>query len=258
MAVSAEGVPELGDAFGLMLRACWDAGQRLGAAFEVIERSDGLISVGDAARYFAGLEDWPAQEKAVLEAVSGTVLDVGCGAGRHAAVLEAGGHDVVGIDPSPGAVAVARERGVTAREGSVEAIPAGLDGFSSILLLGNNLGLLASAERAASVLAELARVAAPGARIFGSGRDPYTTADEEHTRYQRENRDAGRWPGQARIRIRQGRVATAFYDYLFCSESELAALVAPSAWSLSEVRHDGAGNYLAVLELRAGFDDGLC
>ena len=248
--MSAEEGPELGDAFGQMLRDCQDAGRQPGMAFEVIERSDGLISVGDAARYFAGFDDWPEHEQTVLEAVSGRVLDVGCGAGRHAAVLTAAGHDVVGVDASPGAVAVARERGVPAWEGSADAIPDGLGEFSSILMLGHNLGLLANPQHARAVLDELARVAEPGARLFGSGRDPYLTADDEHARYHRDNRAAGRWPGQARIRIRQGRVVTPFFDYLFCSEPELAALVAPSAWSLTDVTHDATGNYLAILERR--------
>ncbi len=246
--MSAEDGPERGDAFGQMLRGCQDAGQQPGMAFEVIERSDGLISVGDAARYFASLEDWPEIEKTVLQAVSGRVLDVGCGAGRHATVLTAAGYDVVGVDSSPGAVAVARERGVPAREGSADAIPDDLGGFSSILMLGHNLGLLANPQHARLVLDELARVAEPGARLFGSGRDPYLTADEEHTRYHHQNRAAGRLPGQARIRIRQGRAATPFFDYLFCSESELATLVTASAWSLRDVNHDGTGNYLATLE----------
>lgn len=64
--MSAEDGPELGDAFGQMLREYQDAGQQSGMVFEVIERSDGLISVGDAARYFAGLDDWPEHEKTVL------------------------------------------------------------------------------------------------------------------------------------------------------------------------------------------------
>ncbi len=46
--------PELGDAFGQILMRWWRAGGLVGQAFEVIERDDGLIGVGDAARYFTG------------------------------------------------------------------------------------------------------------------------------------------------------------------------------------------------------------
>ncbi len=131
--------PEIGDAFGEMLRRCHAAGRRPGAAFEVIERSDGLISVGDAARYFADVDAWPEYEQHVLTELSGTVLDVGCGAGRHAAVLTAAGWDVLGVDQSSGAVDVACDRGAKAVVGTATALPHGIGRFSSILLLGTIL-----------------------------------------------------------------------------------------------------------------------
>jgi SAM-dependent methyltransferase len=56
------------------------------------------------------------------------VLDLGCGTGRFASALrERHGCTVVGVDPSPGMLAIARERdaGVTWLEGRAEAIPLG-------------------------------------------------------------------------------------------------------------------------------------
>ena len=47
------------------------------------------------------------------------VLDLGCGTGVDAALLTAAGHRVVGIDGSPGMVALARAGGVDARLGDV-------------------------------------------------------------------------------------------------------------------------------------------
>jgi len=53
-------------------------------------------------------------------------LAYGCGAGRHAVPLQARGFDVVGIDPSPGALAVCQARGIDARAGTALDLPAGL------------------------------------------------------------------------------------------------------------------------------------
>ena len=56
------------------------------------------------------------------------VLDLGCGTGRFAAALaQRHGCSVVGVDPSPGMLAVARERdaAVTWLEGRAESIPLG-------------------------------------------------------------------------------------------------------------------------------------
>jgi len=51
------------------------------------------------------------------------VLEVGCGPGDFAARLQAGGLDVVAVDQSEQMVALARERGVDARVGDVQALP---------------------------------------------------------------------------------------------------------------------------------------
>lgn len=242
--------PEFGDAFGAALRQCYDAGQRAGAAFEVIERSDGLISVGDAVKYFAGFEDWPDYEQEALTEVRGRVLDVGCGAGRHAAVIANAGHEVIGIDTSPQAVGVAQARDVHAVRGEATAFPRQIGKFSTILLLGHNLGLLGGPHQAATVLTELAQISEPGAQILASGRNPYTTAEAVHRRYHEQNRQHGRMPGQARIRIRHDRSATPYFDYLFCSELELAELTASSSWHLAEIRPAAYGDYLAFLQLQ--------
>ncbi|SEF10427.1 Methyltransferase domain-containing protein [Jiangella alba] len=230
-----------GDAFGRVLERCHAAAGRPGVAFAVVERDDGHIGVHDAAAYFSGRDEWPEPERRVCAGLAGRVLDVGCGAGRHAAVLAADGLDVVGVDTSPGAVAVARARGVDARAGSATALPGGVGTFDAVLLLGNNVGLLGSAATAPVVLAELARVTAPGGRLLLSGLDPFDTDDPEHLDYHGWNRERGRLPGQCRIRLRDGRLATEWFDYLFLSEPELRAVVDPSPWRATRWEREGHG-----------------
>lgn len=239
-----------GDAFGRVLERCHAAGGRPGVAYAVVERDDGHIGVHDAAAYFAGRDDWPEPERRICAGLDGRVLDVGCGAGRHAAVLAADGLDVVGVDTSPGAVAVARARGVDARAGSATALPGGLGTFDAVLLLGNNVGLLGSAATAPEVLAELARVTAPGGRLLLSGLDPFDTDDREHLDYHRWNRERGRLPGQCRIRLRDGRLATEWFDYLFLSEPELRAFVDPSPWRLTRWEREGHGYAVELIRPR--------
>ncbi|MFE9243535.1 class I SAM-dependent methyltransferase [Nocardiopsis sp. NPDC006938] len=240
--------PRVGDAFGETLRRCWEARAAPGSAFEIIERDDGVIHAADASRYFTPSARLPPLDREALELARGSVLDVGVGAGRHALALHERGRTVVGIDPSPGAVEVARLRGVDARHGSIARPPTGLGRFDTLLLLGNNLGLLQDAERAPAVLAHLAALAAPGAVLLGTGMDPGTT-NAEHLAYQQRNRAAGHLPGRIRMRNRQGALATEWFDYLFASVDELAELVRPSPWRLVSVRRD-RHKYLAVLGSR--------
>ena len=247
-----ESVPELvtGDAFGEVLRACHAAGARPGVVFQIVERDDGHIAASDASLYFAPIEDWPELERRACGEITGRILDVGCGAGRHASVLIAAGAEVVGLDSSLGAVAVAQARGVDARLGSASAIPAGIDTMDTILLFGTGIGLLGNTHQAPVVLAELARVAAPGARLLGSGYDPYLTTNPIHLAYHEHNRRHGRMPGRLRLRVRHERLASEWFDYLLPSPAELTDLLRESPWRLDETRHDDHGGYLAVMHLR--------
>ncbi|MBB5858189.1 class I SAM-dependent methyltransferase [Amycolatopsis umgeniensis] len=242
--------PAVGDAFGGVLRACHEAGARTGAVFQIVERDDGHIAASDAAVYFAPVEDWPELERKACEEITGRALDVGCGAGRHASVLIAAGVEVIGLDSSPGAVAVARARGVDARLGSASVVPAGISAMDTVVLFGNGIGLLGCPRQAPVVLAELARVAAPGARLLGSGHDPCVTTDPIHLAYHDHNRRRGRMPGHLRLRVRHEHLASEWFDYLLPSETELAELVRGSPWRLVEIRQDGRGGYLAVMQLR--------
>jgi SAM-dependent methyltransferase len=238
------------DPFGEAMMECWAAGGAPGAAIDVVERDDGYVTALDAARYLAGPGEWPRADRRACEQTTGRVLDVGCGAGRHAAVLSAEGFEVVGTDTSPGAVAVARKRGVDAHLGSAAEPPAGLGSFDTFLLLGTNLALLESRAQAPIVLHSLANLAAPGARILGTCQDPHHTTETEHRKYNDLNLRRGRLPGQLRLRTRYRFAISDWFDYLLMSPQELSDLLVGTPWSLTDTEYAEAGTYFARLDLR--------
>jgi SAM-dependent methyltransferase len=77
----------------------------------------------------------------VLAGIEGPVLDIGCGPGRIVAGLALRGVVALGVDPAPGAVALARARGCPVLQRSVfEPLPA--EGrWASVLLFDGNLGI---------------------------------------------------------------------------------------------------------------------
>ena len=80
---------------------------------EIVERDDGYIDVSPwPIVYFNEYKKWPKQDKIAIKYVKGKVLDVGCGAARHSLYLQGKGHDVLGIDNSPLAIKVCKERGL--------------------------------------------------------------------------------------------------------------------------------------------------
>lgn len=218
-------------------------------AVELVERDDGMIAVSvGAAHYFRGPDQWGTLDRTVLATARGRVLDAGCGAGRFALALQERGHDVVAIDVSPLAIEVCRRRGIRdARLLPLSRIEPGDGPFDTVLLVGHNLGLLASERNARRVLRRLFRATAPGARIIGDGLDPYQTTDPLHLTYHARNREHGRMGGQIRMRVRYKAWKTPWFDYLFTSIDELKELIAGTGWHLADVTTDGP-SYLAILE----------
>lgn len=164
----------------------------------------------------------------------------------HAIPLSQAGHEVVGVDTSRGAVEVACARGVRTVQGSISDIPASVGMFSTILLAGNNLGLLGEPVGAKRVLNQLADVATPRARLIGSGLDPYTSENPTHLAYHAWNRERGRPAGLIRMRVRDAAVATDWFDYSFYAVEELADIVSGTRWMLHSVQRQ-EGSYCVRL-----------
>jgi SAM-dependent methyltransferase len=217
-------------------------------AVEVVERDDGCVFTGDARYYLAPFRKWWAQERRAMRFVRGRVLDLGCGAGRVSLHLQNRGLEVVGVDVSPLAVKVALERGAAdARVGTAATAFEEGDLFDTILLLGNNLGLLGGESQGRRLLRRLSRLATDEGRILAGSYDPYDGASELARQYQARNRERGKMGGVERIRVRYGRYATPWYDVLFASRDELTRLAAETSWRVARFIDDGPG-YVAVLE----------
>ena len=228
----------MADAFGQMLLD--------GTGPEIIERDDGFLN---AARmvYFAPVSQWPAVERRALRWVRGRVLDAGVGAGRAALELQRRGRSVVGIDVSPGAVEVARARGVSdVRLLAFEEIDDSVGQFDTIVMFGNNFGLFGSPSKAQRLLRRLRPLAH---RIVAGSNDPYATEDPAHLAYQEHNRKRGRMPGQLRLRVRYRDITGPWFDYLIVSPDEMASIVEGTQWRIRRVlQQTGSGYYVAVLE----------
>jgi SAM-dependent methyltransferase len=233
------------DAFGRALRDELH-GQRVIA---MLERDDGYVDPDPARTYLLPPRAWSPHQRAVLREVRGRVLDAGCGAGRHAVVLQARGHDVLGIDVSPLAIRTARERGLRrARAVALADFRAPPASFDTIMMFGNNFGLFANARRARLLLRRFHRMTSARGRILAESNDVYATRDPLHRRYQARNRARGRMSGQIRLRYRYRDLATPWFDYLMVSPRELRAILRGTGWSIRRLFPSKSPSYLALLE----------
>ena len=218
--------------------------------YEIIERDDGFFSISTGPKlYFLEYEEWPASEQEAMKYVRGKVLDVGCGAGRHSLYLQGQGFDVVGIDNSPLAIEVCKERGLqSARNLSVTQFTRQIGVFDTILMLGNNFALVGNPKRAKWLLRRFHKMTSESGRIIAQTRDPYETELPEHLEYHAQNMGKGKMSGEARIRVRYKKYVTPWIDFLMVSQEEMGTVLESTSWGVKDLIDGEQGIYVAILE----------
>jgi SAM-dependent methyltransferase len=240
-----------------MSRENWDAfGQAMydyyhgRGGYEIIERDDGLFSPSPGPQvYFAEFEQWPESEQQAIQYARGRVLDIGCGAGRHALYLQGKGLDVTGVDISPGAIQTSQERGLRqAFVCPVLKVSRKLGVFDTLVMLGNNFALLGTPRRARWLLRRFHHMTSEQGRILAGTRDPYQTDLPEHLDYHARNRQNGRMAGEARVRARYKRMVTPWIDFLMLSPQEMEQILQGTGWQARCFLNEDQANYVAILE----------
>jgi SAM-dependent methyltransferase len=214
------------DAFGQMVLDCHrdDLAER-----PRYRRDDGDLAEAHLTGYFEPPSAWQPLEQRLLSGVVGRVLDAGCGVGRHALALQARGHEVLAVDRSPGAVSVARDRGVT--HGVVGDLrrPPG-DGFGTVVAFGKQLALGSSLTDLRKTLTELAAVTRPGGRLVADLDTPDRVDPETGAAH------AVR-PGVAyrTFRVEYDGLAGPWTDLLLVTPPEFRAAVSETPWTVDRV-----------------------
>ena len=217
--------------------------------YEIIEREDGFIDLSSGpVMYFQTYDDWSNHNKQAMEFVSGRVLDIGCGAGRFSLYLQGKGHPVLGIDNSPKAVEVCLLRGLKEVKGiPITRISASLGKFDTILMLGNNFGLMSNPTRAKWLLRRFRQITNENAVIIAESNDIYQTTEPLHLEYHAYNRQRGRLSGQIRLRVRHKKRATPWFDYLMVSKLEMEDILDGTGWQVKEFIDSDTSSYIAII-----------
>jgi len=101
---------------------------------------------------------------------AGSILELGCGAGRVLAAVRQGGAQVTGVDAHPGMCALAQARvpGVEVLVGDMRSLALGRQ-FDRVLLVYNSLYCVQDDAEAVQVLQVARRHLAPGGRVVFDG-----------------------------------------------------------------------------------------
>lgn len=235
------------DAYGQEIWACYEGRE----VHEIVERDDGYIDASPQGPkiYFSNYENWSPHQKKAMNYVKGRVLDIGCGAGRHSLHLQKKSHDVLGIDNSPLAIKICKLRGLKkAKIMSINDANFDPNSFDTIIMMGNNFGLLANLKKARKLLRRFHRMTSENARIIADTRDPYKTDNPFHHEYHKSNKEKGRMGGQVKIRIRFQKYVSRWFDYLMVSKEEMKELLKGTGWKVKEFIDSKDAQYIAIIE----------
>lgn len=233
------------DLFGLALRDYVEG--RYGSLF--IERDDGYIKEMDLSLYFKSHKDWPSYEREAISHVRGRVLDIGCGAGRHALYLQKKRHEVIALDLSYKVAKIARDRGCS----NVLVMDARLLGFrpntfDTILLMGNNFGLAGDERGTVKLLRQIYSIGRERAIIVTTCRDPKETGNPAHLAYHERNRRNGLPIGQLRLRFKYRGMIGPWFKLLILTPKEMEDLCNRVSWKVVRIWKGSDGMYSAVIQ----------
>jgi len=228
-------VPNMADIFGKIM---YDAWKQKNSDYD-LERDDGYINLTNGTQYIEPYADWWVSEQLATSKFQGPLLDIGCGAGRIAKYCQEKNIEYTGIDISPKAIQVCKERGFAdVHTVSVENLDLGRKDFKTIIMFGNNFGLLGTIEAVVEMLKNFHRISAPDAIILAGSRDPLATNEQIHLDLHERNRIAGKPPGFLTLRLRYKEEVTEWWNLLLTSPELMAEIAEEANWKLEKTFGD--------------------
>ncbi|PYB68835.1 SAM-dependent methyltransferase [Thermoplasma sp. Kam2015] len=205
-------------------------------SYEMVETRSGKIDVTSISYYFRSFDQWPGMEKDAIKHATGKIIDVGAGAGRHSLYLQNLGFDVIAMDISPLAVKVMKNRGVrNVVLGGIEDIHGPWD---TLILLGNNFGLLRTVLEAKGFLRKFYQQSSDDARIIAETTDPYASGFTSAEGYS----------GELEIRVIYDRYRTDWFRYLLVDKAKLMDIIEDTGWHVDKLYEmSGVDVYCFVL-----------
>jgi SAM-dependent methyltransferase len=213
-----------------------------------IERDDGRLDSLQVLDYIAPLLEWDEPERLGIQHVKGKVLDIGCGAGRVSLYLQNLGHKVVGIDAAPSAIEASKMRGLKeAYTMSASNLDFPESTFDSVILYGNNFGILGEDAKILNMLKMLWRITAPDGIIIAGSADVEKTDVKSHLEYHKWNLARGRPKGQIRLRISYKGLVDDWIELRFANPQEMRSLAERTGWQVSRIYQRDVPAYVGIL-----------
>jgi SAM-dependent methyltransferase len=201
----------------------------------IIERDDGFIRHTSGYNYIKPYEEWPEAEQKALMNIEGPLLDVGCGLARVGDYVQQKGIDYYGVDLSPLAVELCHRRGFeNVYMMSADSIKLDRSDFKTVVLFGNNFGLMGTPEGVIKMLKGFHNITSEDAVVLAGSRDPADTDNEMHLAYHAKNKAEGKPIGQVKLRNRFQDEVDDWWYLLMCGKELMSELAEKVGWYLEK------------------------
>ena len=212
-----------------------------------IEREDGRIETLPVADYVKTLLEWDDLERLGIQHAKGKVLDIGCGAGRVGFYLKENGLETVGIDSAPGAVEACKSRGLQETYlMSVGELDFPNSTFDTVIMFGNNFGILGDDDSIIAMLKTLDRITTDEGIIIAQSADVVKTDTQQHLDYHQMNVDRGRPKGLVKMRTKYKDLIEDWWDLRLATPEEMSHLAEQAGWKLDRKYQSGV-TYVGIL-----------
>ncbi|MBM3240565.1 methyltransferase domain-containing protein [Candidatus Poribacteria bacterium] len=232
------------DIFGMMFMDYLRSGED---AKYVIYRDDGYFEHLYVKGYFSEYDEFGSLIQEALEYVSGKVLDVGCGTGKHSLYLQSLGIDVVGLDISPLATQVCKKRGLKkCVAASALNLPFKKGTFDTIIMMGNNFGIAGTLPKTRRMLMNFRELLSANGIVISHSIDPTLTNNPEHLAYHERNRKCGLPIGQVKIKLEYKKATSSWFYLLLVTPEEMKKLAEETGWRLDKFLVGQDASYIGI------------
>lgn len=183
-------------------------------------------------------------EMEALSLAERKVLDVGCGAGKHALFLQKKGMEVTALDISPAAIRVCQMRSLRkCVVGSAIHPPFRQRSFDTILLLGNGFGIGGTSENTRKMLKRLRDITKEGGKLIATCQ----TVQRNSLWFQKGGLVKDGSDGyRAIMRHEYGNIIGTWFNWFLASPEQMEQLCCDAGWILQFFRHLERQGYIGV------------
>ncbi len=195
---------------------------------------------------FREFSEMPPLEKKALDLSSGRILDVGCGVGSHALYLqESKNQKVIGIDTSPGVVAIAKARGLQ-NALQQDFFTFETEKFDTILMLMNGSGIIGKLSNLDQFFKRAVKLLKPEGKIFMDSSDLSYLFDADEDGGIWVNPEEGYY-GELQFQISYKGVKSEVFNWLYIDFNSLKLAANKNGFSCRLVSKGKHYDYLAEL-----------